>query len=135
MNRDIWVAIKITALIVLVIMVIPLVLVIENRIPGGGNWVVLILQAIAIVSAVTAGWFLKRRLHRRMERGLGRKVSDAELTSLTTWMRIPNAARKAAGDADDYNFDGGEDDRGPAIQQLGLNQPSRSKRKAPRLDK
>lgn len=49
-----------------------------------------ILIASLIVSGV-ASWMIKFMLRRRMERGLGRKVEDRELTSINTWMEaIPD---------------------------------------------
>lgn len=37
------------------------------------------------------GWMAKIMLKRRMERGLGRKIEDRELTSINTWMEaIPD---------------------------------------------
>jgi hypothetical protein len=34
-------------------------------------------------------WFLKIKLRRNMEEGLGRKVDDGELTSISAWMKLP----------------------------------------------
>ena len=50
---------------------------------------VLRFAAIVIVTSIAA-WVLKVRLKRRMEKGLGRKVDDSELTSISTWMKVPD---------------------------------------------
>lgn len=40
-------------------------------------------------------WLRKRYLKRVMEQGLGRKVEDRDLTSITEWMEaIPDESRK-----------------------------------------
>jgi len=44
----------------------------------------ILLLAAFVVSFVL--WVLKIGLKRRLSKGLGRKVSDRELTSITTWM-------------------------------------------------
>jgi SNF family Na+-dependent transporter len=65
----------------------------------------IIIILLVITAAAIAGWQLKRAMKRRMERGLGREVEDSELTSIATWMKIPEEAKKAAKDADEYDFD------------------------------
>jgi hypothetical protein len=40
---------------------------------------------IAIIVGVI-GWLIKLGLKSRMQRGLGRKVEDRELTSIASWM-------------------------------------------------
>ena len=52
-----------------------------------------------------ASWKLKKRLKKRMKRGLGRDVDDYELTSITTWMRIPDQAARAAKEAEHFDSD------------------------------
>ena len=59
---------------------------------------------LLILSLSVAGWRLKRGLKKRMERGLGREVEDYELTSITTWMRIPEQAARAGREAEKYKF-------------------------------
>ena len=50
----------------------------------------ILLILIVIVAATISAWLLKTRLRRKMEQGLGRKVADGELTSITTWMKVPS---------------------------------------------
>jgi hypothetical protein len=52
---------------------------------------ILILAAM-IISLVL--WVLKIGLKRRLSKGLGRKVSDRELTSITTWMEATPEDKK-----------------------------------------
>lgn len=52
----------------------------------------LILLIVIIGSSISA-WVLKMRLKRKMERGLGRKVDDSELTSISAWMKVPDKAQ------------------------------------------
>jgi hypothetical protein len=46
---------------------------------------ILIIAAVLLISGFLL-WVRKMILKRRMERGLGRKVKDSELTSITGWM-------------------------------------------------
>lgn len=48
----------------------------------------IILFAVLGVTSVTA-WILKVRLKKKMEKGLGRKVDEGELTSISSWMKVP----------------------------------------------
>jgi len=43
--------------------------------------VILVLAVVALI-----GWFSKRALKKNLSAGLGRKVKDHELTSLSAWM-------------------------------------------------
>ena len=63
-----------------------------------------IATGLLIMSLMIAGWRLKRRLKRRMAEGLGRKVADHELVSMTRWMEIPDQAGKASREADRFDF-------------------------------
>ena len=64
----------------------------------------LLAAGLLITSLSIGSWKLKRRLKRRMVQGLGRDVDDIELLSITRWMQIPEEARRAARDADRYDF-------------------------------
>ena len=57
-----------------------------------------------ILSLSINGWRLKKGLKKRMETGLGRQVGDSELTSITTWMRIPDQAARASRMASKFDF-------------------------------
>ena len=60
---------------------------------------------LLILSLIVTSWKLKRRLKKRMERGLGRNVDDSELTSISAWMRIPEQAAQAGREAEKYDLD------------------------------
>lgn len=45
---------------------------------------------IVIIGTSISAWVLKVRLKRKMEQGLGRKVDDSELTSISAWMKVPD---------------------------------------------
>jgi hypothetical protein len=50
----------------------------------------LLLYALIFMALVSLFLFIHKLVYkRRMERSLGRKVSDRELTSLTSWMEAP----------------------------------------------
>jgi hypothetical protein len=59
----------------------------------------LIFIGIIIFTAISS-WIVKIKMKKRMERGLGRKVSDREITSINTWMNVPSEeqARKTESD-------------------------------------
>ena len=55
----------------------------------------MLLYALIFMVIVSLGLFVHKVIYkRRMERTLGRKVNDRELTSLTSWME-PTAEEKA----------------------------------------
>ncbi|HMG32440.1 MAG TPA: hypothetical protein VKM94_00775 [Blastocatellia bacterium] len=60
------------------------------------------LVLIGVVSI--SSWRLRRRMKARMRRGLGRDVDDAELLSISAWMKIPDQAKLAAKEAEKYDF-------------------------------
>jgi hypothetical protein len=64
----------------------------------------LLAEGLLITSLAIGSWRLKKRLKRRMARGLGRDVDDIELVSITRWMQIPDEARRAARDAERHDF-------------------------------
>lgn len=48
-----------------------------------------LLIALTIIAFTTiSGWIVAFQMRRRMKRTLGRKVTDTELVSLTTWMKV-----------------------------------------------
>ena len=47
----------------------------------------LILLAVIVGTSISA-WVLKVRLKKKMERGLGRKVDESEMTSISSWMKV-----------------------------------------------
>jgi hypothetical protein len=63
-----------------------------------------IAVAIVILLVSISTWRLKRAVRNRMQKGLQRPVADHELTSFATWMKIPEQAKKAARDAEKYDF-------------------------------
>ncbi len=48
-----------------------------------------------IIRDTISEWFEKRKLRRKLRAGLGHDVDDAELISMTAWMRIPSDRSKA----------------------------------------
>jgi hypothetical protein len=48
----------------------------------------IILLAVIVGTSISA-WVLKIRLKKKMERGLGRKVDESEMTSISSWMKVP----------------------------------------------
>ena len=59
------------------------------------GWLTLIM--IIVVTTVSA-WIATSVTRRRMRQALGRKVEDAELTSITTWMKVDETERRGQGD-------------------------------------
>jgi hypothetical protein len=56
----------------------------------------LILAAIMLVTTVSA-WINAVRMQRRIRRALGKRVTDAQLTSLATWMSVDEAEQRNRG--------------------------------------
>ena len=48
---------------------------------------------IFVVGTTIAAWIVAFRTRRRIGRALGRKLKEAELTSLTTWMTVDEEER------------------------------------------
>jgi hypothetical protein len=55
--------------------------------PGRGGVALLWALGILIFTAVTS-WIIGVRMRREIKRDLGRKATDADLTSLETWMEV-----------------------------------------------
>jgi len=49
----------------------------------------LLLLAVVVGTSISA-WILKIKLKKKMERGLGRKVNENELMSISSWMKVPD---------------------------------------------
>ena len=62
----------------------------------------LIVLLIAFLSIVSRK--LRKRVKAEMEHGLGREVADYELTSISTWMRIPEHAKTAGAEAEKFQY-------------------------------
>jgi hypothetical protein len=56
----------------------------------------LIIAVVLLISGFLL-WVRKIVLKRRMEKGLGRKVKDSELTSITEWMEATPADKAEDG--------------------------------------
>jgi hypothetical protein len=54
----------------------------------------LFLIAFVIVTTVAA-WITAFRMHRRIKRALGSDVSEAELTSINTWIKVTESEQRA----------------------------------------
>jgi len=56
----------------------------------------LYLTGVGIATAISA-WMIGIKMRRRRKRSLGRDVSDGELTSITTWMRVEDEEERNRG--------------------------------------
>lgn len=55
-------------------------------------YIIELLEApLIIIGSGLSVWLVKKKLKRRMEAKLGRKVEDRELVSISTWMKAPDA--------------------------------------------
>jgi hypothetical protein len=45
-----------------------------------------------------SGWIVSLRARRRLKKSLGRKATDQELASLTTWMAVEETEQREEGD-------------------------------------
>ena len=88
----------------LIVLGVPMAIILLNDSRGFIVNIELVASLLIILSLAVAGWRLKKRLKKRMEHGLGRGVEDYELTSIATWMRIPDQAARAAREAEKYDF-------------------------------
>ena len=88
----------------LIVLGVPSTLVLTNDLSIIIDNFTLVASGLLILSLTITGWRLKRGLKKRMESGLGRAVQDHELTSITTWMRIPDQAARASREAEKYDF-------------------------------
>ena len=50
-----------------------------------------LLLLLYVIGSTISAWITGLVMRRRMRRALGRKVSDRELTSINTWMRVKEA--------------------------------------------
>ncbi|HEX5732983.1 MAG TPA: hypothetical protein VF131_09135 [Blastocatellia bacterium] len=48
----------------------------------------LLLLMVILVTSIAA-WVVKQRMKKEMQHGLGREVTDSELTSISAWMKVP----------------------------------------------
>jgi hypothetical protein len=59
----------------------------------------LFILAVMLIASTVSAWIAALRMRRRIKRALGREVQGAELTSLSTWMKVDEAEqRKPLGD-------------------------------------
>ena len=93
----VWVAV--------IVLVVPLAAILLDDFSPVIDNIELVASGLLILSLAVTSWRMKRRLKRRMERGLGRQVDDNELTSITAWMRIPDQAARAGKEAEKFHFD------------------------------
>jgi hypothetical protein len=57
--------------------------------------VLLWMGALILVSSV-GGWWATRSLKRKLEKGLGRKVDESDITSISAWMQADDNALASA---------------------------------------
>ena len=56
------------------------------------------LMLVAIIIMIVTGlsaWAVTRRAQKRMKKSLGRKATDLEMASLSTWMRVDESEQHA----------------------------------------
>jgi hypothetical protein len=58
---------------------------------------ILLYELLAGIYLTIIGAVQKLGFKKRLSKGLGRKVSDQELLSISTWMRIPDEKPQASG--------------------------------------
>jgi hypothetical protein len=49
---------------------------------------------VSIIAGALSTWILGIKMRRKIRRDLGRKATDADLTSLETWMKIEDVKRR-----------------------------------------
>ena len=53
----------------------------------------LIMVITILLVSTVSGWFTALQMRRRAKKALGRKIKDAELTSISTWMKVEEAEK------------------------------------------
>ena len=53
-----------------------------------------LFKLITAIWITVSGWIVSLRVRRRMKKSMGRKVTDLELASLNTWMRVAEAEQR-----------------------------------------
>jgi hypothetical protein len=53
-----------------------------------------IFKLITAIWITVSGWVVSLRVRRRMKKSLGRKATDQELASLTTWMKVEETEQR-----------------------------------------
>jgi hypothetical protein len=51
---------------------------------------------VVIGGTTISAWIVALRMRRRIRRALGRKATDAELTSISTWMKVKEEEERTA---------------------------------------
>jgi hypothetical protein len=49
---------------------------------------------VAVIAATVSGWIVTMQVRRRMKKSLGRKATDLELASLSTWMKVEETEQR-----------------------------------------
>ena len=53
-----------------------------------------LFKLITAIWITVSGWIVSLRARRRMKKSLGRKATDLELASLTTWMKVEETEQR-----------------------------------------
>ena len=62
------------------------------------DWFQVVRLLVAMIWGSTSAWILEARMRHRIRRALGvRALSEAELTSLNTWMKVDAAEKGKRG--------------------------------------
>ena len=54
----------------------------------------LIIAVVSLVIATVSAWIVGIRMRRRLRRDLGRKATDADLTSIDTWLEADEVEQR-----------------------------------------
>ena len=49
---------------------------------------------LVLIATTVSGWITALQMRRRARKALGRKINDAELTSISTWMKVKEAEER-----------------------------------------
>lgn len=52
------------------------------------------LAALLIIYSSVSAWIIGVRMRRKIKRDLGREATDADLTSINTWMKVEEAEER-----------------------------------------
>lgn len=52
------------------------------------------LAAMVIIFTSVSAWIIGMRMRRKIERDLGREATDADLTSIDTWMKVEEVEQR-----------------------------------------
>lgn len=59
-----------------------------------GAWNFRDTEGVLIIISVVSAWITGIRMRRKIRKDLGRKATDADLTSIATWMKVDEAEER-----------------------------------------